>query len=147
MSFRDAIERDAEDLHDLAGRIVRRTGETSVGRDLLSGLHAIPNLCQQERRLDRAALELRRRWLQLAHRPADITLKSPRQGAIAAVPCGETVAFGYERDLDTTLLEGRGPGYMVQLPGWSGDLVLWRSGQAALAGLLHWLVGDRKSVV
>lgn len=141
MSLREAIERDVEDLRHLVGRIVQRTGETAVARDLLTGLPATQAPREQEQCLDRAALELRRRWLRLAHRPADVTLKSPRQGMVAAVPCGETVSFGYERDLDAALLEARGPAYMQVPHGWTGDLVLWRSGQAALAGLLHWLVG------
>ena len=96
-----------------------------------------------------AALELRRRWLAIAHRPADMTLKSPRAGEVAHVPCGEGVRFGYERELDASLLEDRGERYLQTPAGWTADLVVFRSGQAALACLLQFAavaVGPERSL-
>lgn len=142
MPFRAAIEEDAEELRGLAARIAHSTGETAVERGLLPRLDGNVEPCELERRLDRAALELRRRWLALAHRPADSIMKSPRRGSVAEVPCGERIAFGYERDLDAGSLERRGEAYLQVPPGWTADLVLCRSGQAALATLLHGLVTE-----
>lgn len=134
MEFREAIERDAQDLQALAA---------GTGCDpLYAGLQAALAACgndyrEQEQRLDAAAMELRRTWLGLAHRPADAMLKSPREGKVAHVPCGDRVRFGYERDLDASLLEDRGASYLRPPAGWSSDLVLHRSGQAALASFLQ----------
>jgi hypothetical protein len=138
MSFREAIDRDVDDLRSLADVIVKRTRHSSVGLDLLAGLAVGGNdFRAQERQLDAAAWSLRKTWLGLAHRPADSTPKSPCAGQSSHVAAGESVDFGYERDLDVSLLEGRRTGYMDQPAGWTTDLVLNRSGQAALAGLLH----------
>ena len=134
MEFREAIERDARDLQTLAVDVAAGTG----GEPLHSRLGATLASCgndyrKQEQRLDAAAMELRRTWLALAHRPADATLKSPRDGKVAHVPGGGGIRFGYERDLDASLLEDRGGSYLRPPAGWSSDLVLHRSGQAALA--------------
>jgi hypothetical protein len=51
------------------------------------------------------------------------------------------VSFGYERDIDVTLLEQRND-YLRAPAGWSADLVLFRSGQAALACLIHFAAGQ-----
>lgn len=91
----------------------------------------------QERALDAAAWSLRRTWLGLAHRPADDTPKSPCAGQSSHVASGGNVDFGYERDLDVSLLERRRDSYMERPDGWSAELVLFRSGQAALAALLQ----------
>src|SRR5689334_2774837 len=127
MSFREAIERDAEDLLALHDRIAApaslRDDLAALGNDHLA----------QEQRLETAARQLREAWLAMAHRPADHTLKSPVQGETTEVPSGDTLQFGYERDLDVTLLEDRGPAYAPAPAGWSGGLVVFRSGQAALA--------------
>ena len=90
-----------------------------------------------EAALDRAALELRRRWLQRAHRPADGTLKSPCAGTEARLPDGNRIRFGYERDLDVSALEVRTPLDFAVPEGWSSARVLLRSGQAALSCLLQ----------
>jgi hypothetical protein len=134
MEFRDAIETDAEDLRTLAERAAEASGQDGFrprpfvrGNDWLA----------QERQLDAAAMALRRAWLGVAHRPGDATLKSPRAGQVAQVACGSEVSFGYERDIDVSLLEKRRD-YLQAPRGWTGDLVLFRSGQAALACLIHW---------
>jgi hypothetical protein len=148
MQFRAAIEADARDLLDLADRIRNETGRSPMPDGflpdgllpdgLLDDLHAAGNdRLRQERRLDRAALELRRAWLAMAHGPADHMLKSPRAGETATVPCGDDVRFGYERDLDASLLEGRGRDYAKPPAGWQAEVVIYRSGQAALAGILQ----------
>ena len=138
MQFREAIERDAQDLRTLADRVAASTGRESACTGLLAPLGTCGNdYREQEQRLEAAAMELRRTWLALAHRPADAMLKSPREGQVAHVPCGDGVRFGYERELDASLLEGRGSGYMQLPTGWSGDLVVYRSGQAALACFLQ----------
>jgi hypothetical protein len=86
-------------------------------------------------------MTLRRRWLQLAHHPADTTLKSPCDGEVTKMPSGRPVCFGYEREIDASVLERRGPDYLGRVRGWSSDVVLFRSGQAALASLLQFAVG------
>lgn len=140
MEFREAIERDALDLRSLSAKVAD-SGRKPVGADLLAGLAACGNdYGEQERQLEAAAMELRRSWLSMAHRPADVTLKSPRQGKVAHLPHGEHVCFGYEREIDASSLEDRGKAYLIPPPGWSGDLVLCRSGQAALACFVQYAV-------
>jgi len=133
MEFRDAIDLDAQDLCTLAERAAEASGQCNFlprrrdgGNDWLA----------QERQLDDDAMTLRRCWLGVSHRPADATLKSPRAGHVAHVACGSSVSFGYERDIDASVLEQR----KDNLPapeGWNSDVVLFRSGQAALACLIH----------
>jgi len=133
MEFRAAIEKDADDLRTLADRAAAVSGrddflpcQIASGNDWLT----------QERQLDAAAMTLRRNWLGVAHRPGDATLKSPRAGHVAHVACGSDVSFGYERDIDVSLLEQR-RSYLRAPAGWGTDLILFRSGQAALACLVH----------
>ncbi|MFZ5784202.1 MAG: hypothetical protein ACOY4R_28745 [Pseudomonadota bacterium] len=138
MQFRDAIEADARDLLGLAARIRSETGRDTLDEGLLADLEGAGNdHLRQEQRLDRAALDLRQGWLAVAHGAADHTLKSPRAGETVQVPCGDSLTFGYERDLDAALLEGRGATYASPPAGWHAETVLYRSGQAALAGLLQ----------
>jgi hypothetical protein len=133
MEFRDAIEKDAEDLRTLAERAAAASGRG----DFLLRLVASGNgWLSRERQLDAAAMALRRNWLGVAHRSGDATLKSPNAGHVAHVPCGSGVSFGYERDIDVSLLEQR-MDYVRAPAGWAADLVLFRSGQAALACLIH----------
>ncbi len=86
---------------------------------------------------DEAALELRQAWLRRAHRPADATLKSPCEGVVSQLPDGQSICFGYERELSTRLLEARAPLCYPAPRGWKSLRVLCRSGQAALSCLLH----------
>jgi hypothetical protein len=133
MGFRDAIETDAQDLHLLAERAAESSGQ---GEFLPWRLTGGNDWLRQERELDAAAMTLRSAWLGVAHRPGDATLKSPRAGDVAQVACGSKVRFGYERDIDVALLEQR-KDYVQAPSGWNSDLVLFRSGQAALACLIH----------
>lgn len=133
MEFRDAIEIDAHDLRTLAERAAEASGHGDFLPRRLGGGN---DWLAQERQLDSAAMTLRRTWLGVAHHPGDATLKSPRAGHVAHVPCGSDVSFGYERDIDVGLLEQR-KGYLQAPAGWASDLVLFRSGQAALACLIH----------
>jgi len=133
MEFRDAIEIDAQDLRTLAERAAEASGHGDFLPRRLGGGN---DWLAQERQLDAAAMTLRRTWLGVAHRPGDTTLKSPRAGHVTHVACGSDVSFGYERDIDVTLLELR-KGYLQAPVGWRSDLVLFRSGQAALACLVH----------
>ena len=113
MAFREAIERDVCDLRSLADDVAESTKHATVGIDLLAGLATDGNdFRAQERTLDAAAWSLRRMWLRLAHRPADDTPKSPCAGQSSHVAAGGAVDFGYERDLDVSLLERRRDGYM-----------------------------------
>lgn len=138
MQFRAAIEQDARDLQELAIRASRVSGQG----DLLPELSLEGNdYAAQERQLESAAMTLRKRWLQRAHQPADTTLKSPCDGEVAQMPSGRAVHFGYERAIDASPLERRGPAYLDRVRGWSRDVVLFRSGQAALACLLQFAVG------
>lgn len=142
MQFREAIDRDVEDLRGLADRIAHSHPQTAIGLDVITGLAACGNdYGDQERQLDAAAWSLRKTWLALAHRPADATPKSPCAGQQAHVADGSDVDFGYERDLDASVLESRGAAYASKPAGWSADLVICRSGQAALANLLQFVVG------
>jgi hypothetical protein len=146
MQFRDAIERDARDLRRLADRAAQASG-SAPSRLGIEGA----DYPEMERSLDKAALALRRSWLEVAHRPADRTLKSPQDGQTVRVACGESVAFGYEREIDASVLERRGADYIQAMPGWNSEVVLFRSGQAALACLLqlaitHWGRGDALTV-
>lgn len=138
MQFRAAIEQDVHDLQELAARAGRASGHS----DLLPALSLEgDDYAAQEQQLDDAAMTLRRRWLQIAHHPADTTLKSPCDGEVAQMPSGRPVQFGYERELDASALERRGPAYLDRVRGWSSDVVLLRSGQASLACLLQFAVG------
>jgi hypothetical protein len=139
MQFRAAIEQDFHDLHELADRATQASGQSGLLPDLRfdGDDHAA-----HERRLDEAAMALRRHWLRLTHRSPDNTLKSPCAGAVADMPAGPPVAFGYEREIDASTLEGRGPQYLDRMPGWSSEAVLFRSGQAALASLLHFAISE-----
>jgi hypothetical protein len=135
MQFRDAIEQDACDLQTLAERAAQATGH-AFWLPAIDGT----DYPGQERSLDAAALALRQSWLELAHRPADRTLKSPREGDTTRVACGERVRFGYEREIDVSMLEQRGVEYVQSAPGWNSEVVLFRSGQAALACLLQFAI-------
>lgn len=135
MQFRDAIEQDSRDLQSLAGRAAQVSGQ-ALPLPAIEGAD-YPEL---ERSLDAAALTLRRSWLALAHRPADRTLKSPRDGQTARVACGERVRFGYEREIDVSVLEQRSDDYVQPVSGWNSEVVLFRSGQAALACLLQFAI-------
>lgn len=133
MEFRDAIEKDAEDLRVLADHALAASGYDGFSpRHVANG----NDWLTQERQLEAAAMTLRRDWLRVAHRPGDSTLKSPRAGHVAHIACGSRVSFGYERDIDASALEQR-MGYLQVPAGWTADLVLFRSGQAALACLIH----------
>jgi hypothetical protein len=95
---------------------------------------------------DGAALGLRRAWLARAHRPADATLKSPCEGDVSRLPDGQSVHFGYERELSASLLESRAPLCYPVPPGWRSLRVLCRSGQAALSCLLHLLAREASTL-
>lgn len=148
MLFREAIERDALDLLALAEHVAAQTGHDPLGGALHRDLAALGNdHLAQERQLEAAALTLRRIWLKAAHRPADSTLKSPGDGDKTRVPCGDSLRFGYERDLDVSILEDRGATYSPSPAGWTSDMVIFRSGQAALATILQFVAstwGDRR---
>jgi hypothetical protein len=133
MEFRAAIEKDAEDLRTLADRAATVTGQGDfLSHPIVSG----NDWLTLEKQLDAAAMTLRRNWLGVAHRPGDVTLKSPRTGHVAHVACGSDVSFGYERDIDVSSLERR-QDYLRIPAGWTSDVILFRSGQAALACLVH----------
>ena len=87
--------------------------------------------------LDAAALALRQAWFERAHKPADATLKSPCAGTTVPMPGGDTLQFGYERDLDVSMLEKRGALDHPTPDGWTSSRVLCRSGQSTLSCLLH----------
>lgn len=150
MVFREAIERDALDLLALSGRAAAETGHDPLDGALHRDLAALGNdHLAQERQLETAALALRRAWLSAAHRPADASLKSPEDGEITQVPCGEGLHFGYERDLDVSILEDRGATYAHPPVGWTSDMVIFRSGQAALASILQFVAaawGDKRTL-
>ena len=150
MVFREAIERDALDLLALAGRMAAETGHDPLDGALRRDLAALGNdYLAQERHLEGAALTLRQAWLSAAHRPADASLKSPEDGEITRVPCGESLHFGYERDLDVSILEDRGATYAHPPAGWTSDMVIFRSGQAALASILQFVAaawGDKRTL-
>lgn len=141
MEFREAIDRDVQDLRKLAESVTTSSGTTATAvlGDLPGGGN---DFLAQERQLDAAAWTLRKSWLALAHRPADNSPKSPCVGQSAHVAAGNDVDFGYERDLDVSLLEDRRTGYMQSAEGWSTDLVLCRSGQAALSGLIQFAIAQ-----
>jgi hypothetical protein len=113
---------DARDLNNLA---------------LRSGLPAYSASLDCDEDLDATALALRRAWFERAHKPADTTLKSPCVGTTARMPGGDSVSFGYERDLDASMLEERGVLDHPTPDGWKSWRVLCRSGQSALSCLLH----------
>ena len=113
---------DARDLNKLAARI---------------GLPEFSLSPKSEDDLEAAALSLRRAWFERAHKPADATLKSPCSGTTVPMPGGDTVQFGYERDLDVSMLEKRGDLDHPTPDGWTSSRVLCRSGQSTLSCLLH----------
>src|SRR6478735_3975864 len=148
MQFRDAIEQDARDLRELSERAAKISNRPSFLRDLV---FEGEDWAAHERTLDQAAMDLRQAWLKVAHGAGDTTLKSPREGQVTHVPSGRAVSFGYEREIDVGLLEQRGPSYIDRETGWSSDVILFRSGQAALACLLqfaiaHWGRSDALTV-
>ena len=140
MQFASEIEKDRMDLLSLAEQVSLIDGRALDISNLQHLIGAAKgDWAEAERALDRGALELRRAWLAKAHRPGDTTLKSPCEGDRARVPGSGIVDFGYERDLDVSLLEER-RGYLQSVAGWEADLVLCRSGQAALSVILHYAV-------
>lgn len=106
---------------------------------LIAGRADLSSLTEKIREddLDAAMLHVRKEWLSKAHRPSDATLKSPCEGAMPRLPDGESVSFGYERELDADALESRMPLCFPVPSGWRSARVLCRSGQAALSCLLH----------
>jgi hypothetical protein len=151
MVFREAIERDALDLLALGRRVPRPRPAMTPWMAPCSAISppSATTYLAQERHLETAALTLRRAWLRAAHRPADASLKSPADGGIARVPCGNSLHFGYERDLDVSILEDRGAAYARPPEGWTSDMVIFRSGQAALASILQFVAaarGDKRTL-
>jgi hypothetical protein len=94
---------------------------------------------------DHTALALRRAWLAKAHGPGDESLKSPPEGEVSRMPDGQSIHFGYERELDASLLENRSPLCYPVPPGWQSRRILYRSGQAALSALLHHIAHQASS--
>src|ERR1700748_3240613 len=97
-----AINKDARDISELAQRVVDVTGQNLDFATLLAS--PAGSFLDQEQCLDDAAWSLRKHWLALAQRPADISPKSPLVGQHAHVASGGNVEFGYERELDVSLL-------------------------------------------
>ena len=142
MNSREAIAKDAADLSELAKRVADTTHRSETHLRSVAVLGAPSgDFAHQERHLDEAAWNLRQWWLRLAHRPADKMPKSPCGGQSTRIASGAKIDFGYERDLDESVLEQRSEGYVEAIPGWSNDLVLFRSGQAALSALLQLAIG------
>ena len=142
MSFSEAIDRDAQDLSDLQILIEevqpRASFDPTHARDLLAHRG---DYRKQEHHLDDWAWSLRRTWLALGHAAGDLTPKSPCiDTPIPHLASGSAVAFGYERELDISVLEGRGTAYAGCFNGWSTEVVICRSGQAALTCLLHYAI-------
>lgn len=119
----------ADDLEDLASLAERAGIAWRDSRSIPAGS------------LDEIALDLRRAWLAKAHRPADTTLKSPCEGEVSRLPDGQSICFGYERELSARLLEERAPLCYPVPRGWQSVRLLCRSGQAALSCLLHYIAG------
>jgi hypothetical protein len=128
----DMFGRDCADFEDLEA--------------LAAEIHA-PHLAisdrMDERQLEAAALKLRKYCLSLAHTPADSTLKSPCEGTTARTPEGVRVSVEYERELDVSVLESRGSPDYATPEGWQSTRILCRSGQAALACLIHFVLSTR----
>jgi hypothetical protein len=89
-----------------------------------------------EQRLDAAATQLRRAWLEAAHRTSDLTQKSPTGETTLCTPAGTRVDYGYERDLKPESLERRAAAAAVAVEGWCAEHVLLSSGQATLTAVL-----------
>ena len=143
MNARKAIEHDIGDLRGLVARISEVTERKDFANDLFANFEGRQGtFLEQEGELETAAWKLRGHWLKLAHRSGDSTLKSPSAGHGAQTPDGGYVDFGYERELDVSSLERGRSGYSPFIDGWSNDLVVFRSGQAALAGILHWAMAN-----
>jgi hypothetical protein len=142
MSFSEAIDRDAQDLSDLQILIQKVHPGISFDSKHARDLHAHRrDYSEQERHLDAWAWSLRRTWLALGHAAGDLTPKSPCiDMPVSRLASGSSVTFGYERELDVSVLEGRSAAYADRFEGWSTDMVICRSGQAALTCLLHYAI-------
>lgn len=99
------------------------------------GATAVPPM-ESERRLDAAAIQLRRAWLEAVHRTSDLTQKSPPDTVRLRTPAGTLVDYGYERDLQPKALERRVGAAAPVAEAWCADHVLLSSGQATLTALL-----------
>lgn len=87
-------------------------------------------------RADDLAAELRRLWLFAAHTQAQRTDRTPLTGDVLTTPSGTEVPFGYERDLEPSILEQRAASYSPPPPGWSARHLFFGSGQSALTAIL-----------
>ena len=138
MVFREAIESDALDLLALAGRAAAETGHDLLDGALQRDLAALGNdYLAQERHLEAAAMTLRRAWLE--RRPSAGRRQPEKPGRRRDRACALRRGPAFRLRARYRRLDAGAAGSDLarrRLAG-SSDLVLFRSGQAALACLLQ----------
>jgi hypothetical protein len=115
---------------------------------LTEGLEAASSSFAADSTLDRAALALRHVWLEAAASTTSKSYRSPSEGERTTTPSGRFHNFGYERDLQPTMIETRCTRFFASPPpGWTQAHVLFSSGQAAMNAILTLLGARQKRVL
>lgn len=125
-------------LLDLAGQLVDHAPRAAAQ---LRTWQAAAELLLEQTGVAASAIEeltvdLRQRWLEIAHETAHSHFRSPLGEDATRLPSGRAVDFGYERELDPARLEARAERFIPACPGRDARHLVFSSGQSALAAVL-----------
>jgi hypothetical protein len=138
-----AIDEEATELAEMAQSLLRHSGCAvfgSLADDMRRRLNRAAHPRDSEMILERAAWRLRRQWLDIASAATHRDFRTPPADQTPTTATGPTENFGYERELRPSSLERRCFDFFDPPPaGWRADHLLFSSGQAAMAAVLHLL--------
>jgi hypothetical protein len=141
--MREANDEEATDLAEMAHSLLRHSGCQIFGAladEMRYSLARAAHPREGEAILERAAWRLRRDWLDIASAATHRNFRTPPAGKPPMTAAGPAENFGYERELRPTALERRCFDFFDPPPlGWRADHLLFSSGQAAMAAVLHLL--------
>lgn len=143
-----ADESEINDLLRLARSLTPRPVEfRNALNDLIaettSAIEKSTRPIERERIAEGFGRALRQLWLETSAFATSSSYRSPPTNETTKTTTGRTIDFGYERDLQPLHLEARCTRLFETPPsGWCADHILFSSGQAAMAAILHALDGS-----
>lgn len=144
----DRMTADSIELIRLARSLTLRSGSYQTALDTLvnetvARIEADDLPVELERISEEFARALRQLWLEASAYSTSSSYRSPPTADATRTATGRQVEFGYERDLQPTLLEQRCEAFFDPPPeGWKADHIVLSSGQSAMAAILHALEGS-----